>query len=242
MILLFTDFGWNGPYVGQMHVVLKAARPQMPVVDLMHDAPAFDPRRSAYLLAALAGHWPAAATVVAVVDPGVGSTRKPLAVQAGDCWLIGPDNGLVVPAARRLGKAAGNEPVWHEITWRPPALSASFHGRDLFAPAAARIARGDMMGLALLKTPPIGHDWPDELAEIIYRDAYGNLITGLRPKPGAILSAGSQQFHQRSTFSDAAPGKAFWYQNSMALTEIAANRGSAAAILKLSVGEQVGWC
>lgn len=170
------------------------------------------------------------------MDPGVGSARRPVAAEAGGCWLAGPDNGLLAPAAERLGGT-----VWHEIIWRPPSLSASFHGRDLFAPVAAQLAAGDRSGLAPLADEPVGHDWPPELGEIVYQDAYGNLITGLRPQPGRILAAGGQQFRQARTFADAAAGEAFWYENSMGLTEIAVNRGSAAAILELAVGDAVHW-
>ena len=87
MILLFTDFGWQGPYVGQMHAAIHGIAPGVPVVDLMHDAPTFEPRAAACLLEALATHWPPESVVVAVVDPGVGSARLPLAVQAGGRWL-----------------------------------------------------------------------------------------------------------------------------------------------------------
>ena len=87
----------------------------------------------------------------------------------------------------------------------------------------------------------VGSDWPIERAELIYPDAYGNLITGLLPRPGKTLVAGMQRFPQHRTFADAARGEAFWYENSMGLTEIAVNRGPAAAILELSVGDAVSW-
>src|SRR5512143_1221602 len=139
MILLFTDFGWTGPYVGQMKAVLAAAAPGVPVIDLMHDAPAFRPRPAGVLLAALLAEVPAGAVVLAVVDPGVGTARAPLAVSVDGRWLVGPDNGLFAPTLR-CDRAAE---AW-EITWRPARLSASFHGRDLFAPIAASIAAGKL--------------------------------------------------------------------------------------------------
>ena len=236
MILLFTDFGWSGPYVGQMHTVLRSTLPQMPIIELMHDAPAFNAKASAYLLAAMADHWPVGAVVIAVVDPGVGSDRRPLAVHAGGRWLIGPDNGLLIPAARALENAE-----WFEITWRPERLSRSFHGRDLFAPVASQIAKQDRSGLVPLRAPSAGHDWPLEHDSVIYEDGYGNFITGLRPRKNKTLTAGKQQLRQLATFSDAVPGQAFWYENSQGRTEIAVNRGSAAAILKLSIGDAVSW-
>lgn len=237
MILLFTDFGWQGPYVGQMHAAIRMAAPAIPVVDLMHDAPAFDPRASAYLLAALAARWPERSVVVAVVDPGVGSARLPLAVQAGERWLVGPDNGLLVPAARALDPS----PRWHRIAWQPQVLSASFHGRDLFAPAAAMLAGGDTSGLVPYDSEPVGHDWPKEAAAVIYIDGYGNAMTGLRPQPGRVLAVGRQQFRERRTFADAAKGEAFWYKNALDLAEIAVNQGNAASRLGLDPGDAAWW-
>lgn len=237
MILLFTDFGWLGPYVGQMHAAIRMAAPGVPVVDLMHDAPTFDPHAAACLLAALAARWPPESVVVAVVDPGVGSARLPLAVQADGRWLVGPDNGLLVPAARALDPA----PRWHRIAWQPEALSASFHGRDLFAPTGAKLAMGDPSGLEALRQEPVGQDWPAEQAAVIYIDGYGNVMTGLQPRPGAVLTAGEQQFRERRTFADAAPGEAFWYKNALGLAEIAVNQGNATLRLGLGLGDAVAW-
>ncbi|MDH3597421.1 MAG: SAM-dependent chlorinase/fluorinase, partial [Rhodospirillales bacterium] len=138
MIVLFTDFGLDGPYVGQMKAVLHAEAPGVPLIDLMADAPAFDARAAAYLLAAYAPAFPAGCVFLAVVDPGVGGPRLPLAVEADARWFVGPDNGLLAPTARRAEAAR----TW-QVTWRPDRLSASFHGRDLFAPVAARLALGE---------------------------------------------------------------------------------------------------
>lgn len=237
MILLFTDFGWQGPYVGQMHTAARRTAPGVPVVDLMHDAPVFDPRAAACLLAALAAQWPAGSVVVAVVDPGVGSARLPLAVRAGACWLVGPDNGLLVPAAHALD----GTPDWYRIAWQPPALSASFHGRDLFAPTGAKLAAGDQSGLVPLEGDPVGSGWPAEQAAVIYVDGYGNVMTGLQPRPGAVLAAAGQQFRERRTFADAAIGEAFWYKNALGLAEIAMNQGHAASRLGLGPGDAVSW-
>ncbi|MFQ5468633.1 MAG: S-adenosyl-l-methionine hydroxide adenosyltransferase family protein, partial [Kiloniellaceae bacterium] len=135
MIVLFTDFGPTGPYMGQVTGALMRDAPGVEIVQLMCDAPAFDPRASAYLLAAYGPDFPEGSVFLAVVDPGVGGPRAPLALQAGGRWYVGPDNGLLAMVARRAGPAAR---AW-EITWRPARLSATFHGRDLFAPVAARL-------------------------------------------------------------------------------------------------------
>ena len=139
MIVMFTDFGVAGPYAGQMKAALAAVAPAVSAIDLMHDAPVFRPKASAYLLAALVRPLPAGTVVLGVVDPGVGSPgRRPVAARAGGRWFVGPDNGLFAIAAQHAG---GGE--WWEIDWRPERLSNTFHGRDLFAPVAARLALGE---------------------------------------------------------------------------------------------------
>ena len=105
---------------------------------LAHAAPAMNPRASAYLLAALAPSIKGEASFVCVVDPGVGTERRALALRADGRWFVGPDNGLLDVVGRRAQAAE-----WWEITWRPEQLSATFHGRDLFAPVAAKLARGE---------------------------------------------------------------------------------------------------
>ena len=237
MIALFTDFGLRGPYVGQMKAVLLDAAPEVPLLDLMHDAPAFDARSSAYLLAALVDAFPAGTVFLGVVDPGVGSAeRRPVMLRAGGHWFVGPDNGLFEVVARRQAAAE-----WHEILWRPPKLSASFHGRDLFAPVAAALARGEMPDSTRLarQTAP---DWPEDLAQIIYIDDFGNAITGLRASrlpADTRLQLGEQVLSRARTFSDVPPGQGFWYVNANGLAEIAVNQGHAARALGLSLRQAV---
>ena len=256
MIVLFTDFGPSGPYLGQMKAVLARDAPGVAVIDLLSDAPAFDARSSAYLLAAYAPEFPAGTVFLCVVDPGVGGARAPLAVSAAERWYVGPDNGLIAIVMRRAGAAqtgdtqtgdtqAGGPKVW-EITWRPERLSATFHGRDLFAPVAARLARGE--------SPPgderpaervramAGTDWPDDLARIVYIDHYGNAVTGLRAAqlaPEAVLRAGGRALPRATGFSDLPRGRPFWYENANGLAEIAVNQGRAAQDLGLALGAEV---
>ncbi|WEX86591.1 SAM-dependent chlorinase/fluorinase [Sinorhizobium garamanticum] len=237
MIVLFTDFGLSGPYTGQMKAVLHREAPGIPVIDLFADAPATNPAASAYLLAAYAVWFPADTVFLCVVDPGVGGTRPAVVVQADRRWYVGPGNGLFELVQRRAGKTRS----W-EIDWRPEQLSASFHGRDLFAPVAAMLARSE---------PPPGQprddsgrrpDWPDDLAEIVYLDHYGNAMTGLRaamlPADAKLVAAG-RVLERTRTFSDRLPGSAFWYENSNGLAEIAVNQGRADRELGLAVGSPV---
>src|SRR4051794_21148464 len=168
MIALFTDFGLAGPYTGQVLAVLQLEAPGVPVISLFADAPAGTPKPSSYLLAAYAAWFPAGTVLLCVVDPGVGGQRRALIVEAEGRFYVGPENGLFEIVLRRAASAGRDARCW-ELTWRPPALSASFHGRDLFAPVAARLARGEAPDAMARNTPPMRYaDWPDDLAEIVY--------------------------------------------------------------------------
>ncbi len=241
MLVLFTDFGLAGPYTGQMKAVLHRDAPAVPVVDLFADAPAFDPRHSAYLLAAYAPAMPARSTFLCVVDPGVGSDRPPMIVRAWDRLFVGPGNGLFELCQRRAPDAA----AWR-IDWRPPdGISDSFHGRDLFAPVAAALAGPAMAPEFGPPAPPgLGRrpDWPDELAEIVYLDVYGNAMTGLRAQAlpaAARLQVGGHVVERGRTFSDRPEGEALWYENANGLAEIAVNRGRADALPGMRRGAAV---
>jgi S-adenosyl-L-methionine hydrolase (adenosine-forming) len=239
MIVLFTDFGLEGPYAGQMKAVLHQQAPGVPIVDLFADAPVGNPKASAYLLAAYVGWFPPATIFLCVVDPGVGGTRPAIILAADGRWYVGPGNGLFELVQRR---AEGKTRSW-DIEWKPDRLSASFHGRDLFAPVAAMLARGE---------PPPGRlreddaerrtDWPDELFEIVYLDHFGNAMTGVRsatiPSDTKLVAAGRVLEHAK-TFSDLPVGSPFWYENSNGLVEIAVNQGRADRKLGLAIGTPV---
>ena len=238
MIVLYTDFGHADPYVGQMHAVLAREAPGVPVIDLFHAVPDFNIRAAAYLLPAYVHEFPPGTIFLCIVDPGVGSVRRPLMLKADGRWYVGPDNGLFEMVKRRAGECD-----CRTIRWRPPRLSASFHGRDLFAPVAARLARGELPDsdpIAQAPHPP--GPWPDDLAEVVYVDHYGNCITGLRAvtmHPAQTLRAGGEAVKYARIFSEAAPGTVFWYENANGLVEIAVNRGHAAARLGLKPGDPV---
>lgn len=236
-IALFTDFGPADHYQGEMKAVLHAALPGLPVFDLMSGAPRCNPRAAAYLLAALLPRLPAPTLLIAVVDPGVGSTREVLLLECARHWLIGPDNGLLAITHLHLG---GRVSV---IDWRPPWLSSSFHGRDLMAPAALRLVRGEPLAChALSSSAMAGADWPADLPELIHVDGYGNLITGLRHArlpAGVEIELAGRRIGPASTFSAVGTGELFHYGNSSGLLEIAANQCSAARVLGCGVGAPV---
>ncbi|WP_245644179.1 SAM hydrolase/SAM-dependent halogenase family protein [Magnetospirillum moscoviense] len=226
-IFLFTDYGVTGPYVGQVKAALLAQGFAGPVIDLMADAPAFDPKASAYLLAALLPRMPADAVGLCVVDPGVGGDRAALVVKADGRLLVGPDNGLFELAARRAATLG----IWR-IEWQPDELSATFHGRDLFAPVAADLAQGRRPQTPWCSpTQRIDRgDWPNDWAVTIYVDGFGNVMTGLRGEAVAgddVLVVNGHRLTAARTFSDLPPGQPFWYVNSVGLVELAVNGGRA---------------
>jgi S-adenosylmethionine hydrolase len=242
MIVLFTDFGLAGPYTGQVIAVLQREAPGVPVISLFADAPAGTPKPASYLLAAYAAWFPAGTVLLCVIDPGVGGARRALIVEAGGRFHVGPENGLFEILLRRAASAQGAARCW-EITWRPALLSASFHGRDLFAPVAAFLACGEKPStVAQSAAPQRFPDWPDDLAEIIYIDHYGNAMTGMRGEAvtaAARLACGGREIPHARIFSAMPPGAPFWYVNSNGLIEIAVNGGRADRRLGLSIGSRI---
>jgi len=239
VIFLFTDFGAADIYVGQMKIALHQRAPKVPVVDLLHDAPPFNVKAGAHLLAALVARTPPRSVTLAVVDPGVGGPRDPVAVVADGRWYVGPDNGLISVAAARAAKVEV-----FSIGWRPVDLSASFHARDLFGPVAGMIASGRCKAAKLKKKAQLAVKFGvEDLAEVIYVDHYGNLVTGLRagagPRERALVVNGRQIPYAR-VFSQVAAGEVFWYENSLGLVEIAANSASAQQKLGSAQGDRLG--
>jgi S-adenosylmethionine hydrolase len=238
MILLFTDYGAADIYVGQLKAVLAQRAPGIPVIDLLHEAPPFNVSAGAHLLSALTTRLRAGTVVLAVVDPGVGGERDAIAVCADGCWVVAPDNGLASVLAARATSTD-----LYSIGWRPDDLSASFHGRDLFAPVAAMLARGDRNGARL--EPKSGLSvalGPGDLAEIVYVDHFGNAMTGLRAcnlSRKTRLAVAGRSMAYAHVFSAAPGGEPFWYENSIGLAEIAANASSAAHSLGLAIGQRV---
>lgn len=237
MIVLFTDFGLTGPYVGQIKAVLAQLAPHERVIDLMHDAPAHDPRSAAFLLASLITPFAAGTIFCAVVDPGVGGNRPPVIMEADGRWFVGPGNGLFEMVRRR---AVSSET--RRLTLEPARLSVTFHGRDLFAPAAALLALSIEPPSKPLKDEVPGGDWPDDLPQIIYIDRFGNGMTGLRASaldPQTCLAVGECTARHARTFSEVPEGTIFWHENSHGLAELATNQGRAADLLNLKIGTEV---
>jgi len=235
MIVLLTDYGLDGLYVGQLHTVIQQRAPGTPVIDLIHTLPDFDIRSTAYLLPAYTRDLPEGSVIVCVVDPGVGSPRPHCIVVADGRFFVGPDNGCFDVLMQHA-----NEASKYHLSWPEPACR-SFHGRDVYVPAACRIVLD--AGLAGLELRPAGvgaSGLEPDLAAIVYIDSFGNAISGLRAasvSPKALVSIAGRRLHHASTFSDVPAETCFWYANANGLLEIAANRGSAAEMLGLSIGD-----
>jgi hypothetical protein len=237
-IALVTDFGDEGPYVGQMELRLRECAPQAQVTRLISDLSPFRPDLAAYLLPALARDVAGSILYLCVVDPGVGGERGVLAVEADGNWFVGPDNGVLALVVRR----AGQRRVLR-VTWRPRQMSASFHGRDLFAPVAAMLLNGERVdGVEISVGEMAGNDSPQDRPCIIYRDRYGNLITGLRADQldrGTTIQAGPNALRFARTFCEVPSGTAFWYEDAFGLAELAVNQGRADRLLGLRPGDGI---
>lgn len=251
MIGLITDYG-DTHYAGVLKGVIKSVSPSAEVVDIEHGAWSFDVKAGAYVLLSSYGWFPKGSVFVVVVDPGVGSERKAVAVEAGEYFFVGPDNGVLYPAVREEGFRRAVALSFDRVSAlakprlrgkRDLVLSHTFHGRDLFAPAAALLHEG--ADLSALGEPV------EEIAElslegneVIYVDKFGNVTLGLRSLPPAsswkVITREGEFFAKAGrTFSDVAPGELVLYENSAGFVEIAVNQGSAARALGLRLGDRV---
>ncbi|MFD6712472.1 S-adenosyl-l-methionine hydroxide adenosyltransferase family protein [Micromonospora chalcea] len=243
-----TDYGLADGFVAACHGVLARLAPAVRVIDVTHLIPPADVRRGAAVLAQTVPYLPWGVHV-AVVDPGVGTTRRGVALAAPGGLLVGPDNGLLVPAAEALGGVSAAVELTNP-DWLGSVVSRTFHGRDVFAPVAARLALGAPLSGAgpavdpgtLVRLPePVVRAGPGRLtAEVLTVDHFGNvqlaapgaLLDGLPPR---VLVNGREAVHGR-TFGDAPPGTLVVYVDSAGLVAIAVNTGRAAGTLKTTPG------
>jgi S-adenosylmethionine hydrolase len=195
IITLTTDFGTSDPFVGSMKGVILRICPDADIVDLTHDVPAQDIRAGAYLFSTSCAHFPQGTTHVIVVDPGVGTERRPIAAQSRTATFVCPDNGLLSYVLAEPGpwktRHLTNPNLWL------PNISSTFHGRDIFAPVAAHLAAGapfDSVGPTIdhpvtfeIREPKISDG--QVLGEVIHVDRYGNLITNITGESLSVLSA-----------------------------------------------------
>lgn len=245
IVTMLTDFGTSDSYVGEMKGVLLSLAPGTTIVDLSHAVAPGDISAAAYVLGRCWRRFPPGTIHLAVVDPGVGTARTALALRAAGHFFVGPDNGLLSGVRAESGAPAVALPT-------PPGASPTFHGRDVFAPAAAALARGEPLeSLGAVHTePPLAlpnatpyYEGKAVIGEIVYVDRFGNLVTNLTPElvpPYAVLEAESLLVGPlRGTFGDVEPGGLVAYVGSGGLVEIGVRDGSASRRLGLGAGGRV---
>jgi S-adenosylmethionine hydrolase len=253
LIALLTDFGWRDHFAGVMKGVIAGIAPRAQVVDLCHDVEPQEIDQARFLLRASVPYFPRGTIFVCVVDPGVGSARRALCVESGGRIFIGPDNGLFTEVLSEPGARA------REISnpkLRLPVLSQTFHGRDVFAPAAAHLAAGvppsrlgklvrDPVRLPSLDPVRTGRRfWSGRVAHI---DRFGNLVTNLPAAEflppavrGAAVSAGFRNISRICrSYAEAPEGELFLIAGSSGTIEISLKQGSAAKQLGVAVGAPV---
>lgn len=252
IVTLLTDFGAGSGYPAQMKGVLLGLCPEARIVDVSHEVPAYRVLVGQALLRDAVPAFPAGTIHVAVVDPGVGGARRGLVVVGGERWsghlFVGPDNGLLWPFAR-----GGRVYELANPALRRPEVSPTFHGRDVFAPAAAHLANGvppeqfgpEVLDPVRLQPPRVRHEGGAVVGEIVHVDGFGNLISNLGLEdlppgdPGQLrVSVGGRTLlGVQRTYSAAAVGELVALIGSAGFLEIALREGSAARELRLEDGQ-----
>jgi hypothetical protein len=242
IVTLLTDYGTRDAYVAEVRAVLLAAAPEATLVDVTHEVPPGDIRAAQYLLARAWPRFPAGSVHLVVVDPGVGTARRSLAGELGGHRFVGPDNGVF--------SCVPDEARWVALT-APAGAAPTFHGRDVFAPAAARLARGSSLadlGEAVpdvIRAPLPAPRWDGAawVGEVIYVDRFGTLVSNLPAaavEPGARLTVDDRDVGPlRRTFGDVDRGALVAFVGSGGTIEVAVRNGSAARLLGAGVGAVV---
>ena len=241
IITLLTDFGTADGYVGEMKGVLLTALPGAMIVDISHEVPPHDIEMGRLTLARYWRRFPDGTVHIAVVDPGVGSSRAAIAITSDGRFLVGPDNGLLSPALLVAGARAVELSI-------PAHASSTFHGRDVFAPAAAQLALGaDVDSLGSPANDPVIKRTPEPhrgaggeiIGEVIAVDRFGNAITNLVGMRSGLVIAADRELPLRRTYADVQRGDAGAVVGSSGLIEIVVRDGRAADELALERGAKV---
>jgi len=258
-ITFLSDFGLKDDLVGTCHGVLKRIAPEAQIIDITHGIPPQAVLQGALVLARAIPYMPVGVHL-AVVDPGVGGPRRPLALRdAEERHYVGPDNGLLLPAARRAGVAAAHELA--NPAYALDDISRTFHGRDLFSPAAAHLALGvpieqlgppvDPESLVDLHLPEPELADASAVATLLYVDSFGNIALNLTrdhvERIGVVsgtrveLEHAGERYYavMARTFADARPGDVVLYEDSYRNMSVAISRGNAARMLHASPGQRI---
>jgi S-adenosylmethionine hydrolase len=253
IIALLTDFGLQDAYVGIMKGVILSHCPEAKCIDLTHHIPPHDILAGAVQLQAAVPYCPEHTIFLAVVDPGVGSARRPICLRSGGRFFVGPDNGLLWPAAADLGQPEAfhlDQPQF----WLPHPGS-TFHGRDIFSPVAAWLALGhepEVLGSSVpdpihLKIPQPSTSPEGVWGEVIYVDHFGNAVTNLRPddlqnpvpETWSFWCGSHRVLGPATHYGSVTPGTPLVVASSFGWYEIAINGGNAAAALDLGRGSRI---
>jgi len=258
-ITFLTDFGLQDDFVGTCHGVMKRIAPEVEIIDVTHGIPPQAVLQGALVLANTIAYMPMGVHLT-VVDPGVGGPRRPLAIQDGEGRLyVGPDNGLLLPAATRAGIVAAHELA--NPKYALDTISRTFHARDLFAPAAAHLALGvpladigpplDPEGLVALDLPEPEPSDGATVATVLYVDSFGNVVlnltredvegVGIALGTRAELDLAGENYYavMARTFADARPGDVILYLDSYGNMSVAISQGSAARMLHAAPGQRI---
>ena len=254
IITLLTDFGQKDMYVGIMKGVILNLNPDVRLVDLSHEVGPQEIGAGAFMLLSAWGYFPPGTIHLAVVDPGVGSRRRAMAAACGGQFLVGPDNGLfsLIFAEHSPDAIISLENSCYFL----PKISATFHGRDIFAPVAAHLSLGvplTDMGPAL--SDPVRLDWPmprfgevEVIGQVVASDHFGNLISNIRfdrleswlqGRSAKFRVQGQEISHLTTSYSEVPLGTLLTLGGSHGYLEIACRQGSAARVLGARVGVQV---
>ena len=260
LITFLTDFGLQDDFVGTCHGVIKRIAPEVEIIDITHGIEPQQVLQGALVLANTLPYMPEGVHL-AVVDPGVGTDRRAVVLRGEDGRLyVGPDNGLLVPAAERLGGIVGAFELTNPA-YRIDPVSHTFHGRDIFAPAAAHLARGldpSELGPPLDPVTLVRLDLPEPeigarriRGRVLYVDRFGNvqlnLTTGHLEQVGIVpgkrleLELALERYYAVAarTFADARPGDIILYEDAYGNVAVAISRGNAAEMLSLRAGDEL---
>jgi S-adenosylmethionine hydrolase len=253
LITLTTDFGYQDSFVGIMKGVIAGINPLAQVIDLTHGVPPQDVIAGALILQNSIRYFPRRTIHVVVIDPGVGSARQPLLIEADGSYFIGPDNGVLSLALE--GKIADRIVALSNHTYHLQPTSKTFHGRDIFAPAAAHLSLGvaveefgeSVANFTQLALPAVARLGQSIEGQILYIDAFGNLFTNIRerdltglPSERLELAVGPLRVPCLATsYAAVSAGELVAVVNSWGLLEIAENRGNAAHHTGIRIGDKV---
>jgi hypothetical protein len=255
IITLTSDFRLRDPYVAEMKAVILSISPSVAIVDITHEIEKFNVRMGAYILASASSYFPKGTIHVAVVDPGVGTKRRSVLMQISGSFYVGPDNGLLVLAAK-------NRSVEHiyEIANRKlmlPRVSSTFHGRDVFAPVAAHLANGmlpanfgpEVRNIVMPEFARIAERKDMLVGEVLHVDNFGNIITNFgEPELAQIRTKTAVKLKLKSVglklklcraYADVNPHEPLAIVGSHDFLEISINQGNAAEIFKIHDGDRV---